>query len=119
MRTWTSRNDAMLKNPPLTHVLRGWRIILVDQRNHGHSAELEGFDPPHTLQAAAQDLHELIQQKYDSQQLSVMVGHSLGGKTTLAYLEQMAAMPTKSHLPQQVCNKQIHGQTQLPCTWQE
>lgn len=81
---------------------RGWRIILVDQRNHGHSAELAGFDPPHTLQAAAQDLHELIQQKYDSQQLSVMVGHSLGGKTTLAYLQQMAAMPTKSHLPQQV-----------------
>jgi len=61
-------------------------------------------------------LHELIQEKYDSQQLSVMVGHSLGGKTTLAYLKQMAAMPTKSQLPQQVYNKHIHEQRQLLCT---
>ena len=36
-------------------------MLLVDQRNHGSSTKLAGLGPPHTLQAAAQDLTHFIQ----------------------------------------------------------
>ena len=79
----------------------GWRIVLVDQRNHGQSAELSGFNPPHTLEAAAQDLIDLIQQKFAGQHVSVIAGHSLGGKTTLEYLRKASQGGVKA--PNQVC----------------
>lgn len=81
---------------------RGWRIALVDQRNHGRSAELPGFDPPHTMEAAAQDLIDLVQQKYGGQHVSVIAGHSLGGKTTLEYLKLVSTKCSKPQLPRQV-----------------
>lgn len=36
-------------------------MLLVDQRNHGSSTKLPGLEPPHSLQAAAQDLTHFIQ----------------------------------------------------------
>ena len=68
----------------------------MDQRNHGHSAELPGLSPPHTLAAAAQDLDNLIQQKLNNQHVSIIVGHSLGGKTTLEYLNKASKGEIKS-----------------------
>ena len=98
------------------HVPRAWRIVLVDQRNHGHSAELPGFDPPHTMGTAAQDLTDLIQQKYAGQPISVIAGHSLGGKTTLEFLKQTARLASSSHVPQQVCIRHFHKPNTLTHT---
>lgn len=81
---------------------RGWRIALVDQRNHGRSAEVAGFEPPHTMQAAAQDLMALVQNNFGGQQLDMIVGHSLGGKSTLEFLSQVSQTGSKVSPPQQV-----------------
>jgi esterase len=60
-----------------------WGALLVDLRGHGASPPLP---PPHTLATAAADVARLI----DSIALPVraIVGHSLGGKTTLAFVKQ-------------------------------
>lgn len=81
---------------------RGWRIALVDQRNHGRSAEVAGFKPPHTMQAAAKDLMDLVQKNFGGQQLDMIVGHSLGGKSTLEFLSQVSQAGSKVSPPQQV-----------------
>jgi esterase len=52
-------------------------VILVDQRNHGHSEHSDEFD----YDLMAEDLHELIE---DLQLGSVsIIGHSMGGKATM------------------------------------
>ena len=81
---------------------RGWRIALVDQRNHGRSAEFAGLDPPHTMQAAAKDLVDLVHNIFGGQQLNMIVGHSLGGKSTLEFLKQVSQSGSKVCPPQQV-----------------
>ena len=40
--------------------------MLVDLRNHGASAALDIFEPPHDIQAAAQDLIDLCKQRKTS-----------------------------------------------------
>jgi len=54
-----------------------WSVVLVDLRNHGRS---ESGEPPHTLEACAQDLRALIEQLGD---IEVLAGHSFGGKVVL------------------------------------
>ena len=58
-----------------------WGFLLVDLRGHGAS---QGFQPPHTLATAAEDISRLV----TSLELPVVgiAGHSFGGKVTLAYL---------------------------------
>lgn len=63
--------------------LDGWGAVLVDLRMHGASQD---FHPPHTVQAAAQDLVELTQ-TFDGPAEAV-VGHSFGGKVALAYVDR-------------------------------
>ncbi|XP_050944068.1 uncharacterized protein LOC127150402 [Cucumis melo] len=63
-----------------------WRVVLVDLRNHGKSAELEGFDPPHDMVNAAKDLAKLIESQ-DWAWPDVVMGHSMGGKVALQFLE--------------------------------
>lgn len=58
----------------------GWGVVLVDLRMHGRS---QGFSPPHTVEAAAQDLRAL--EPHLPGPLAVVLGHSFGGKVTLAY----------------------------------
>ncbi|TYI32773.1 hypothetical protein ES332_A04G086600v1 [Gossypium tomentosum] len=83
-------------NKPYTHtafILHGllgsarnwqWRMVLVDLRNHGNSAEMEGLGPPHDLLNAAKDLGNLINSKgWDSP--DVVIGHSMGGKVALQF----------------------------------
>jgi esterase len=62
-----------------------WGAILVDLRLHGGSS---GFDPPHTIEAAAADVARLV----DHLELSVsaILGHSYGGKVALAYARDHA-----------------------------
>ncbi|XP_010520701.1 PREDICTED: protein ABHD11 [Tarenaya hassleriana] len=63
-----------------------WRMVLVDLRNHGRSTEVEGLDPPHDLVSSAKDVADLVKGSgWDWP--DVVVGHSLGGKVALQFLE--------------------------------
>ncbi|MCP4804982.1 MAG: alpha/beta fold hydrolase [Proteobacteria bacterium] len=53
----------------------GWSFELVDLRAHGRST---GFQAPHTVQSAAQDLLQLGP-------ADAVIAHSFGGKVALAY----------------------------------
>ncbi|KAM6547631.1 hypothetical protein CsatB_019307 [Cannabis sativa] len=66
-----------------------WRALLVDLRNHGRSAEVEGLNPPHDLTNAAKDLANLVESQ-GWRWPDVVVGHSLGGKVALQYVENCA-----------------------------
>lgn len=54
------------------------------------------------MQAAAKDLVDLVQHNFGGQQLNMIVGHSLGGKTTLEFLTQVSQSGSKLSPPQQV-----------------
>ena len=62
---------------------RPWKMVMVDQRNHGASSEVRGFHPPHSIQASAGDLLSLVKTKLSGRIPDMLVGHSLGGKTVL------------------------------------
>lgn len=64
-----------------------WGAVLVDLRGHGATPPL---DPPHTLATAAEDVERVIRARglRTPSGSPVLVGHSLGGKTVLAYLRQ-------------------------------
>jgi esterase len=66
----------------LVDVRPEWGVLLVDLREHGKSL---GFQPPHTLDRAAEDLRGLI----DSEGLAVesILGHSFGGKVAMVYAD--------------------------------
>ncbi|MCI0432182.1 MAG: alpha/beta fold hydrolase [Gemmatimonadetes bacterium] len=53
-----------------------WGVLLVDLRQHGDS---QGFEPPHTIAAAAADLDALE----PSHSPVAVLGHSFGGKVAL------------------------------------
>jgi pimeloyl-ACP methyl ester carboxylesterase len=57
-----------------------WGVILPDLRLHGGST---GFDPPHTLQAAAADVAALLDDLGTPAQ--AVLGHSFGGKVAIVY----------------------------------
>lgn len=58
----------------------GWGALLVDLRMHGSS---QGFAPPHTIDACAEDLFAL--QPLMRAPITAVIGHSFGGKVALAY----------------------------------
>ena len=62
-----------------------YRQVLVDLRHHGQSS---GASPPNTLAACAEDLRTLAQ--HLGAEPSVLIGHSFGGKVSIAYAEQAA-----------------------------
>ena len=68
---------------------RPWKMVMVDQRNHGASSEVKGFHPPHSIQASAGDLLQLVRTKLSGRTPDLLVGHSLGGKTVLELLRQL------------------------------
>lgn len=55
-----------------------WGVVLVDLRQHGRS---EAGEPPHTLDAAAEDLRALAAELGG---IDALAGHSFGGKVVLA-----------------------------------
>ncbi|HLW46427.1 MAG TPA: alpha/beta hydrolase [bacterium] len=65
----------------VTEARRDWGAVLVDLRLHGAS---QGFAPPHTVAACADDLVALAGAIDGS--AHAVLGHSLGGKVALAYL---------------------------------
>ncbi|MCE6991639.1 alpha/beta fold hydrolase [Dyadobacter sp. CY323] len=58
---------------------RGFRVFLVDQRNHGRSPH----ESPLTFPAMAADLKEFIDQQHLEN--PILIGHSMGGKTVMEY----------------------------------
>jgi len=63
-----------------------WGFLLVDQRGHGDS--FSGLEPPHDLDAMAEDLVGM--EAATGLPLVGVVGHSLGGKVALAYAAKRA-----------------------------
>lgn len=63
--------------------------MLVDLRNHGRSTEVEGINPPHDLVNAAKDLADLVKARGWNWP-DVVIGHSLGGKVALQFMESCA-----------------------------
>lgn len=60
-----------------------WGALLVDLRQHGDS---QGFPPPHTIAAAAQDLVHLV--RSSGLRAAAVLGHSFGGKVALRYARE-------------------------------
>jgi pimeloyl-ACP methyl ester carboxylesterase len=73
-RNWATLIRRVIRERP------EWGAVLVDLREHGGS---QGFPPPHTLEAAADDLAKLVQ-NLDLRSDAVL-GHSFGGKVALMY----------------------------------
>lgn len=66
-----------------------WRMVMVDLRNHGKSAEIEGLLPPHNLENAAKDLANLVKAEgWDWP--DVVIGHSMGGKIAMQFVQSCA-----------------------------
>jgi len=62
-----------------------WGALLVDLRMHGGS---HGFEPPHTLAAAAADVDALVD--HLDFHAAAVLGHSFGGKVALVYTDHHA-----------------------------
>ena len=93
-----TENDEVLQTVVLMHGILGsaknWggtvrrlqanhprcRFITVDLRGHG---ENQVFAAPHSVDACARDLHELLESL--EIEANVVIGHSFGGKVALAY----------------------------------
>lgn len=73
-RNWASVIRRVVKERP------DWGAVLVDLRQHGGS---QGFSPPHTVQAAAADLVDLV--AGSGIVPSAVLGHSFGGKVALLF----------------------------------
>ena len=75
-RNWGSIARRLVEERP------EWGVLLVDLRLHGLS---QGFEPPHTLEAAAADVDRLVA-GLDFHAAAVL-GHSFGGKVALLYAQ--------------------------------
>jgi pimeloyl-ACP methyl ester carboxylesterase len=64
-------------------------MVLVDLRNHGRSAEIEGLEPPHDMVNAANDLAHLVKAQGWAWP-DVVIGHSMGGKVALQFAKSCA-----------------------------
>ena len=83
-RNWASIARRFVRERP------DWGARLIDLRQHGSS---KGFAAPHTIEAAANDLHALAQSLGESP--AAVLGHSFGGKVALMYCRQHASEALK------------------------
>lgn len=79
-----------------------FRALLLDLRNHGRSARAPGLHGPHTLAAAAQDVVRLWQHELGGAAPDLLIGHSMGGKTALEVVRQLAHPRAPTGQPKQV-----------------
>lgn len=63
-----------------------WGAVPVDLRQHGRS---QGFEPPHTLAACADDLDALLAE--EDLPVRAILGHSFGGKVALVWARRTSA----------------------------
>ncbi len=85
-RNWATVARRLVRARP------DWGALLVDLRQHGGS---QGFPPPHTLAAAAEDLRRT----FESSDVPVrgVLGHSFGGKVALELARALAEAHDGSH----------------------
>ena len=78
-------------------------MVLVDLRNHGRTADMEGLSPPHDTINAARDIANLVK-SLEWAWPDVVIGHSLGGKVALQYALSCAQgdYGDSAQLPKQV-----------------
>lgn len=81
-RNWRAFARRMVERCP------SWRVVLVDLRGHGDS---HGTKPPHTLDAAVDDLEALAFHRGEPPAL--VVGHSFGGKVAMTWATRANASP--------------------------
>lgn len=88
-RNWRSFGRSLSSILSSSSSASDWKIVAVDLRNHGNSAEINGITPPHDMVNAAKDVATLVQFKgWDWP--DVVIGHSMGGKVALQYAESCA-----------------------------
>jgi esterase len=80
-RNWASVLRRVVRARP------EWGALLIDLREHGAS---HGFAPPHTVDAAAADLHALADAL--GVQPTAVLGHSFGGKVALVYAREAESL---------------------------
>jgi pimeloyl-ACP methyl ester carboxylesterase len=64
-----------------------WTAALLDLPNHGRSP---ASSPPHSLEDAARHVIETIENSWNGDEISLLIGHSLGGKVALEVVRQLA-----------------------------
>jgi pimeloyl-ACP methyl ester carboxylesterase len=62
-----------------------FRVVAYDQRGHGASGSARDRD--HTIEALGRDLHAVLDAVCGADERVVVVGHSMGGMTVMAYAE--------------------------------
>ncbi|KAK3405772.1 hypothetical protein EUGRSUZ_K02563 [Eucalyptus grandis] len=88
-RNWRSFSRSLASTLSAASPPSDWRMVLVDLRNHGRSAELGGFGPPHDMFSAAKDLADLVKSRCWAWPDAV-IGHSMGGKVALQFAQSCA-----------------------------
>lgn len=68
----------------VSSALPAWGFVLVDLRNHG---DAQGFVPPHTLDAVADDVIALA--AHLARPIDAVIGHSFGAKSALVLTEHL------------------------------
>lgn len=100
-----------------------WRALLVDLRNHGRSTRAAALPPPHDLRCAARDVVRLMAAALGGRPPEALIAHSLGGKTALEVVRQLAlpgapmdqprhvwvldARPTAMHPPMDAATREV------------
>ncbi|KAJ0253526.1 hypothetical protein HA466_0111990 [Hirschfeldia incana] len=87
-RNWRSFSRSLASSLSVSSP-SDWKMMLVDLRNHGRSTEVEGIEPPHDLVNSAKDLADLVKANGWNWP-DVVIGHSLGGKVALQFMESCA-----------------------------
>ncbi|XP_052171842.1 uncharacterized protein LOC127787845 [Diospyros lotus] len=88
-RNWRSFARTLASSLSNSSPSSDWRMLLVDLRHHGKSAEIESLSPPHNMANAAKDLADLVKSQGWAWP-NVVLGHSLGGKVALQFAESCA-----------------------------
>lgn len=85
-RNWRSFSRSLASSLPSG---AEWRIVCIDLRNHGRSAEIKELLPPHDMANAAKDVADLVKARgWDWP--DVVIGHSMGGKVALQFAQSCA-----------------------------
>ncbi|KAK4281673.1 hypothetical protein QN277_013136 [Acacia crassicarpa] len=84
-RNWRSFSRNLIAALSNSSPSSNWRMVLLDMRNHGQSADRK-LNPPHTMDTAAKDLADLV--KVEGWPWpEVVIGHSMGGKVAMQFAE--------------------------------
>ena len=100
--------------------LPGLRFLLIDLRNHGNTARRaarDSFRAPHTVEACARDVIELLasilRQEGQTQPIKALLGHSYGGKVALEVGRLLEEAPAEEQQQEEAERRVQTAQQQL------